>query len=251
VRATLDEAALETADVDGVAIAADDVSDGRSITTMMHATAAGAYLKDEIRVTGGSLTALGLAAARILAGAARRMLVVAWWRPTADVAGIARATTDPLTGRPLLGRERLAIPDPGGAVASCVVSPADGEGGLLLDGWSLSQSAYPDWLAGTGEPERCLRRLGSDLRRRCGDLTGAALIVPRLDGDAGTSLPWEPLAASLAAEPEPSDQGYLGIADGLGSLARAAERLGGERAVVASTGLPPLLRVEAIAVSRR
>ena len=59
VEAALGSTGVVRDEVDSVVLAADDIADGRAITTMLHATAAGAYFLDEIRTTNGSLTAQG------------------------------------------------------------------------------------------------------------------------------------------------------------------------------------------------
>ena len=64
-RAALNEAGIERERVDSVTIAASDELDGRSISSMLLAMPAGAYLKDEIKCADTGLDALFLGAMRI------------------------------------------------------------------------------------------------------------------------------------------------------------------------------------------
>ncbi|WP_155356900.1 hypothetical protein [Acrocarpospora macrocephala] len=89
-------------DIDGIVIAAHDLIDGRSLSSMITGPAAGAYLRDEIRVSEDGLVAISLAAARIQAGEAARVVVAAWGRPgEGDVERSSRAAFDPFTEQPL------------------------------------------------------------------------------------------------------------------------------------------------------
>ena len=101
VRAALADAGCGMADVDGVVLAASDLIDGRSLSSMVTAPAAGAYLRDEIRVNDDGLVALSLGAARIEAGEAERVLVAAWGRPSESEPEAAAARAyDPFTEQP-------------------------------------------------------------------------------------------------------------------------------------------------------
>ena len=89
-------------DVDGVVIAAHDLLDGRSLSSMITGPAAGAYLRDEIRVSDDGLVAVSLAAARIQAGEASKVVVAAWGRVSeGDVERSSRVAFDPVTEQPL------------------------------------------------------------------------------------------------------------------------------------------------------
>lgn len=81
-RAALDDAGLRRADVDLVVIGAHDLTDGRGIANMVGAGAAGAYMKSETRTTNDGVFALALGANAILAGRAKRVLVVSWAKPS-------------------------------------------------------------------------------------------------------------------------------------------------------------------------
>ena len=97
VRAALDDAGRDIDEVDSVVIAAHDLVDGRSLSSMVTAPAAGAYLKDEIRLGDDGAAAFSLAAARIEAGEARCSIVAAWGRASeGDPDSVARALFDPI-----------------------------------------------------------------------------------------------------------------------------------------------------------
>lgn len=98
----LRDAGIAAADLDAVVLAAHDLVDGRSLTNMVTAPAAAAYLKDETRLGDDGAAAFVLGDARVRSGSARRCLVAAWGRasegPPDD---ISRALFDPFTTRPL------------------------------------------------------------------------------------------------------------------------------------------------------
>jgi len=74
----LADAGLNREAVESIAIAAGDEIDGRPISSMLEACAAGAYLKDEIKVTEEGSYAAVLAGLRILSGVFDTALVVSW-----------------------------------------------------------------------------------------------------------------------------------------------------------------------------
>ena len=101
VRRALDDAGRDIDEVDSVVIAAHDLVDGRSLSSMVSAPAAGAYLKDEIRLGDDGAAAFSLAAARLEAGEARCSIVAAWGRASeGDPDAIARALFDPIVEGP-------------------------------------------------------------------------------------------------------------------------------------------------------
>lgn len=101
VSAALDDAGLTLRDVDAVTIACEDLVDGRSLSSMITGPAAGAYLRDEIRLSEDGLAALSLAAAQIQSGTFERVLVAAWGRPAeADPELASAAGFDPFTTQP-------------------------------------------------------------------------------------------------------------------------------------------------------
>ena len=63
-RAALDNAGVERAQIEQVTLAACDELDGRSISSMLLAMPAGAYLRDEMKCTDSGLTGLCLEAMR-------------------------------------------------------------------------------------------------------------------------------------------------------------------------------------------
>lgn len=101
VRAALSDAGCTIGDIDAVVIAAHDLVDGRSLSSMVTAPAAGAYLLDEIRVTDDGLVALSLSAAMVQSAHAERTLVATWGRPSeADVEAASARSFDPFTEQP-------------------------------------------------------------------------------------------------------------------------------------------------------
>ncbi len=74
----LDNAGVKREQIDGLVIAACDELDGRSISSMLTATPAGGYLKDEIKVTDEGAYAVFLGAMRVLAKDLEIALVVSW-----------------------------------------------------------------------------------------------------------------------------------------------------------------------------
>lgn len=98
----LSDAGVTMDDVDSIVIAAHDLVDGRSLSSMITGPAAGAYLRDEIRVSEDGLVALSLGAARIEAGESVRTVVAAWGRASeGDPERTSRAGFDPFLEQPL------------------------------------------------------------------------------------------------------------------------------------------------------
>jgi acetyl-CoA C-acetyltransferase len=88
-------------DVDSVVLAAHDLVDGRSLSSMVTAPAAGAYLRDEIRLAEDGLVALSLAGARVAAGESELSIVAAWGRASeGDYLRQSRAAMDPFLVQP-------------------------------------------------------------------------------------------------------------------------------------------------------
>jgi len=100
--AALADAGCALRDVDAVTIACEDLIDGRSLSSMITGPAAGAYLRDEIRLSEDGLAALSLAAAQLESGTFERVLVAAWGRPAESDPELASARGfDPFTAQPL------------------------------------------------------------------------------------------------------------------------------------------------------
>lgn len=102
VSSALAASAVEMEQIDSVVLSAHDLIDGRSLSSMVTAPAAGAYLRDEIRLAEDGLVALSLATARIAAGESRLSVVAAWGRASeADFLNTSRASMDPFMLKPL------------------------------------------------------------------------------------------------------------------------------------------------------
>jgi hypothetical protein len=106
VREAVDRAEIAIDQIDSVVLAAHDLVDGRSLTSMTTAPPAGCYLREEIRLGDDGALALAAAAAQILAGQAHECIVAAWGRASeGDADAISRALLDPFYARPLGLRE--------------------------------------------------------------------------------------------------------------------------------------------------
>lgn len=77
-RAALRDAGIDRGDVDNVVACADDLEDGRAISSMVAASPAGSYRRDFIKTTDTGIHALALAAMRIRAGVFDTCLVTSW-----------------------------------------------------------------------------------------------------------------------------------------------------------------------------
>jgi acetyl-CoA acetyltransferase len=101
-RAALDDAGANRGELDSVVIASSDEFDGRSISSMLLAMPAGAYLKDEIKVADAGAMALCLSAARIASGEFHLGVVASWCKSSkTDVESFMRQKCDPFFTRPL------------------------------------------------------------------------------------------------------------------------------------------------------
>jgi acetyl-CoA acetyltransferase len=100
-RAALDDAGVTRGQLDSVTLGACDELDGRSISSMLMAMPAGAYLTDEIKVTDSAATALCLANARILSGDFHLCMVASWCKSSkTDVEAVMRFRGEPFFTRP-------------------------------------------------------------------------------------------------------------------------------------------------------
>jgi acetyl-CoA C-acetyltransferase len=109
VQRALADAGLRAADLDAVVLGAHDLVDGRGLTSMVTAPAAGSYLKDETRVGEDGATAFVLGDARVRSGSVRRCLIAAWGRASeGPVDRISNAQFDPFTTKPL-GMTEIAV----------------------------------------------------------------------------------------------------------------------------------------------
>lgn len=109
VSRTVEDAGKGYDGIDSVVLAAHDLVDGRSLSSMVTAPAAGAYLRDEVRYSDDGAGAFAAAVARIEAGEAERSIVAAWGRASEhDVEELSRALFDRIFLAPL-GLEELHI----------------------------------------------------------------------------------------------------------------------------------------------
>ncbi len=101
-RAALDDAGIAREAIDHVTIAASDELDGRSISSMLLAAPAGAYLKDETKCTDSGLVGLCLGALRVESGAHDLGLVVSWNKSSiAPLEDVMRMRAEPYFVRPI------------------------------------------------------------------------------------------------------------------------------------------------------
>jgi acetyl-CoA C-acetyltransferase len=102
VRAAVDDAGTSVGEIDSVVLAAHDLADGRSLSSMVTAPAAGAYLRDEVRYSDDGAAAFAGAVTRLEAGDNTRSIVAAWGRSSEhDPDAFSRALFDPFMTRPL------------------------------------------------------------------------------------------------------------------------------------------------------
>jgi len=108
-RRAIDDAGRGLDGIDSVVLSAHDLVDGRSLSSMVTAPAAGAYLRDEIRYGDDGAGAFAAGVTRIEAGESERTIVAAWGRASEhDVDAVSRTLFDPIFARPL-GLEELHI----------------------------------------------------------------------------------------------------------------------------------------------
>lgn len=88
--------------IDSVVLAAHDLVDGRSLSSMVTVPAAAAYLRDEIRFGDDGVGAFAAAMTRLEAGHDRRSVVAAWGRASEhDVDAFSHSVFDPFFGGPV------------------------------------------------------------------------------------------------------------------------------------------------------
>lgn len=99
--AALEHAGITRGELDHVTLGTCDELDGRSISSMLMAMPAGAYLVDEIKVTDSAATALCLEAARLQSEEFDIGLVASWCKSSkTDVESVMRLRGDPFYTRP-------------------------------------------------------------------------------------------------------------------------------------------------------
>jgi hypothetical protein len=251
VTASFAAAGVDRSDIDSVVLAADDLADGRSITTMLHATAAGAYRNDELRVTNGSLVAVGLAALRVTAGLSGRCLVASWWAPTAGSAPLAAASVGVRDHYKFLSPDRFVEEPTGAGCAACIVDAGIAADGLDLEAFAWAQADFGKWLAHDVEPAGVQARLGADLSARCGGLDNRGVAVASATA-AEKSWHVAAEASGVGSAWRWLERGdHVGIADGLFLLADLTAALSpGEQGIALATGSPQFLVAEGVSVRR-
>jgi acetyl-CoA C-acetyltransferase len=101
-RLALADAELSRGDIDAVVLGAHDLIDGRGISSMITATAAGAMFKDEIRVADDGAIAAVLGCMRVMSGEFKTVLVASWAKTSeGDVDAIENLGGDPVYLRPI------------------------------------------------------------------------------------------------------------------------------------------------------
>jgi acetyl-CoA acetyltransferase len=100
--AALEDAQVTRGQLDAVTLGACDEFDGRSISSMLMAMPAGAYLRDESKVTDSGAMALCLAAVRIESGESDLGMVASWCKTSkTDIEAVMRFRGEPFYTRPL------------------------------------------------------------------------------------------------------------------------------------------------------
>jgi hypothetical protein len=109
-RRALADAGVKRTDLDSVVLAAHDVDDGRGITSMTVAGAAGAFMKDEMRVAESGTFGLAAAASRLLTGHYSLSLVVSWGKASESEQDIiTQLGFEPFFDRPIAQNEKVAL----------------------------------------------------------------------------------------------------------------------------------------------
>jgi hypothetical protein len=109
VRAAVDDSGQNMSGIDSVVLAAHDLVDGRSLSSMVTAPAAAAYLRDEIRFGDDSAGAFAAAVTRLEAGHNQRTIVAGWGRASEhDVAAFSHRLFDPFFGQPV-GLDEMVV----------------------------------------------------------------------------------------------------------------------------------------------
>jgi acetyl-CoA C-acetyltransferase len=180
VRRALDDAGVGISEVDSVVLGAHDLTDGRSLSSMVTAPAAGAYGNDEVRLGDDGASAFVVATARVRAGSSRCAIVAAWGRASeGNPDAIANALFDPFFTRPL-GMTEIAV-------------------SALRAGAALAR--YPGY--GTWRERAAERRAGQD---PAGERATAALPLRPHE------LPvWSDVAAALVLSAEPGPVEVRGV----------------------------------------
>ena len=218
-RRAVDDGGKPFDSIDSVVLAAHDVVDGRSLSSMVTGPAAGSYLRDETRFSDDGAAAFASAVTRIEAGESKRSIVAAWGRASEhDVAAFARSTFDPFFAAPFgidelqaaalraqaWGRLGVDPGDRGRAQQRRAATASANPRALKAGGWRtaasypLQENDLPVWadiavaLTLSGEPNKVrVAGLGQASEpywigdRRLESLPGLALAAKRALDDAG------------------------------------------------------------------
>ncbi len=103
-RAALADAGIERDDLDGIVLAASDLTDGRAISSMLTSGPAGAYLNDEINIASSPGHAFAQACMQIESGVQRLVLLGSWGKAS-ELAGSASDAAELLTTEPFFERD--------------------------------------------------------------------------------------------------------------------------------------------------
>ena len=99
----LSDAGMDCKDLESVVITASDLVDGISISSMVAATASGAYLKDEIKLADDGIFGLALAYLRIKSRQFSSSIVVSWSKCSqGSIVGVTNLNFDPFYTRPFV-----------------------------------------------------------------------------------------------------------------------------------------------------
>lgn len=217
VRRAVDESGHGMTGINSVVLAAHDLVDGRSLSSMVTAPAAGAYLRDEIRYGDDGAAAFAAAVVRIEAGDAERSIVAAWGRGSEhDGDSVSRALFDPFFGIPL-GLEELHV----SGMRAQAWMQAGGHFADRMDAARRRQEAArvnPRALRQSGRSsEPCYPLVAADLPRWA-DVVAAVIISARPGGVrmAGMGQSSEPFAIGdrqLAAMPGLREAGKRAFAE--------------------------------------
>jgi len=222
VRRAIDEGGQGMTGINSVVLAAHDLVDGRSLSSMVTAPAAGAYLRDEIRYGDDGAAAFAAAVVRVEAGEAERSIVAAWGRASEhDVDGVSRALFGPLYGTPL-GLEELHV---SGMRAQSWIQ-AGGRCGARADAVARRRDAAranPRALRGAGRASQPSYPLTSDDLPRWADVVAAVII---------SSRPGATKVTGMAQSSEPFAIGDRDLV-AMPGLARAAQQ------ALAEANVPP------------
>lgn len=253
----LQHAGLDISDVAGACMAASDLNDGRAISTMTLTGSTGSLRKSELRVCNDSLAAAQVAAAEVVAGDGRPVLVCSWSKLSdTDPSVIAPLAMEPVMYRGLglhpgavrgLAASRrsgaVTLTGPSAArpvdvaVAGVLSLPGDSRADIHLTGFGASMGVYLGARGASLEPlraaaERAAAHAGTTLQEIDTVVVAGAHDVPDAELADVLAIPTDALSRQ---QPAVADLGY---AAGLTTLVQTA--LGdrsGTTLIVSAAGL--------------